>query len=195
MFGLMASPCWSNSKRAGSLFPGRRPCPANARHRRSLGLQSAGLHKWISPARAGPVDGAPRLGSIGIGVSRHDFPAFASRFGVAAYAGVWDTMEWPPAFGFACMYLPAQFESHDPHMARQIMRDHPFASLISVDEDACPFVTHLPLHWEAGAGDHGVLLGHCAMGNPHWKFLRERPQAVVTFMGPSPFGMNCYLHL
>ena len=96
-------------------------------------------------------------------------------------------MEWPSAFGFASMYLPAQFESHDPHMARQIMRDHPFASLISVDDEACPFVTHLPLHWEPGEGDHGVLLGHCAMGNPHWKFLRERPQAVVTFMGPHAY--------
>ena len=87
------------------------------------------------------------------------------------------------------MYLPAQFESRDAQLAGQIMREHPFASLISVDEDACPFVTHLPLHWEPGegGGHHGVLLGHCAVGNPHWKFLRARPQAVVTFVGPHAY--------
>jgi len=87
------------------------------------------------------------------------------------------------------MYLPPQFHSHDPKIAQQIMREHPFASLISVDDDACPFVTHLPVHWEAGEGEghHGVLLGHCAMGNPHWKYLRARSQAVVTFMGPHAY--------
>ena len=87
------------------------------------------------------------------------------------------------------MYLPPQFHSHDSKIAQQIMREHPFASLISVDDDACPFVTHLPLHWEPGEGEghHGVLLGHCAMGNPHWKYLRARSQAVVTFMGPHAY--------
>lgn len=87
------------------------------------------------------------------------------------------------------MYLPPQFHSHDPKIAQQIMREHSFASLISVDDDACPFVTHLPLHWEQGEGEghHGVLLGHCAMGNPHWKYLRARSQAVVTFMGPHAY--------
>ena len=87
------------------------------------------------------------------------------------------------------MYLPTQFHSNDPLMAQTIMCSHPFASLISVDEDACPFVTHLPLHWEPGEGaeDHGVLHGHCALGNPHWKYLRDRPQAVVTFMGPHAY--------
>lgn len=87
------------------------------------------------------------------------------------------------------IYLPPQFHSHDPLMAQTIMRQHPFASLISVGDDACPFVTHLPLHWEPGegAGENGMLLGHCAMGNPHWKLLRVRPQAVVTFMGPHAY--------
>jgi len=87
------------------------------------------------------------------------------------------------------IYLPTQFESTDPLMAQTIMREHPFASLISVDEEDCPFVTHIPLHWEQGEGEggHGVLLGHCAMGNPHWKFLHDRPQAVATFMGPHAY--------
>ncbi len=87
------------------------------------------------------------------------------------------------------MYLPAQFDSKDPAVAVQVMRSHPFASLISVDDAGLPFVTHLPLHWEETieGGPQGRLLGHCAKGNPHWKFLTARPQAVVTFMGPHAY--------
>lgn len=90
------------------------------------------------------------------------------------------------------MYLPAQFDPKDAQVALQVMRSHPFASLISVDEGSLPFVTHLPLHLETATGHDGAvvpdtLLGHCARGNPHWKFLQSRPQAVVTFMGPQAY--------
>lgn len=66
------------------------------------------------------------------------------------------------------------------------MRDHPFASLISNDDSNVPFVTHLPLHLEERDGAF-FLLGHCARANPHWRFLRERPSALVTFLGPHAF--------
>jgi transcriptional regulator len=87
------------------------------------------------------------------------------------------------------MYMPAQFDSKDIAVAAQVMRSHPFASLISADDAGLPFVTHLPLHWEeTKEGEpQGRLLGHCARGNPHWKFLTARPQAVVTFMGPHAY--------
>ena len=86
------------------------------------------------------------------------------------------------------MYLPPQFDPQNPAVAHQVMRQHPFASLISVDDAGLPFVTHLPLHLEvADPSQAGELLGHCARGNPHWKFLSARPQAVVTFMGPHAY--------
>lgn len=84
------------------------------------------------------------------------------------------------------MYQPAQFKAKDFVQALDIMRQHPFASLISVDEEGLPFVTHLPLHVEV-RGEQIVLLGHCAKPNPHWKYLKERPQAVVTFLGPNAY--------
>lgn len=72
------------------------------------------------------------------------------------------------------------------------MRDHPLASLVSVDESGLPFITHLPLHLELGAPDATgtlafTLLGHVARGNPHWRYLQARPQAVVTFLGPHAY--------
>src|SRR3990167_492080 len=83
------------------------------------------------------------------------------------------------------MYLPPQFKG-DRSQAAALMKDHPFASLISVDDTGLPYVTHLPLHLQE-PGDPLVLLGHVAKANPHWRYLQARPQAVVTFLGPHAY--------
>jgi transcriptional regulator len=91
------------------------------------------------------------------------------------------------------MYQPPQFKSADRALAAELMRTHPFASLISVDDEGLPFVTHLPLHLEdpstgpARSETGLVLLGHCAKPNPHWRYLQQRPRAVVTFLGPHAY--------
>ena len=85
------------------------------------------------------------------------------------------------------MYMPPQFNAKDPAIALELMRSHPFASLISNDNDGLPFVTHLPLVAQPGEGDGLVLWGHCAKPNPHWRYLQARPQAVVTFLGPHSY--------
>ncbi len=84
------------------------------------------------------------------------------------------------------MYQPPQFKSTDAAISTELMRDHPFASLVSVDDDGLPFITHLPLHLELREGGQ-VLLGHCAKPNPHWRYLQARPKAVVTFLGPHAY--------
>ena len=84
------------------------------------------------------------------------------------------------------MYLPPQFNAKDLAHACELMRAYPFASLISTDETGLPFVSHIPLHLEE-RGEQLVLLGHVAKANPHWRYLTERPQAVVTFMGPQAY--------
>ncbi len=84
------------------------------------------------------------------------------------------------------MYLPQQFNSKNNSDAIDLMRQHPFASLISVDEAGFPFVSHIPLHLEVR--DSGLVLwGHVAKPNPHWRYLLERPQALVTFLGPHAY--------
>ncbi len=87
------------------------------------------------------------------------------------------------------MYLPPQFAAKDAAAAHELMRANPFASLISTDDDGLPFVTPLPLHLLTGEGDGNqtLLLGHCARPNPHWRYLLERPKAIVTFMGPHAY--------
>lgn len=84
------------------------------------------------------------------------------------------------------MYLPQQFNSKNNSDAIDLMRQHPFASLISVDEAGFPFVSHIPLHLEVRESGL-VLWGHVAKPNPHWRYLLERPQALVTFLGPHAY--------
>lgn len=89
------------------------------------------------------------------------------------------------------MYLASQFTGNRHHAA-QLIRQHPFASLISLDDTGLPYITHLPLHLEADAnasasGTAMVLLGHVARANPHWRYLEARSEAVVTFLGPHAY--------
>lgn len=86
------------------------------------------------------------------------------------------------------MYLPPQFAAQDPAIARELMRAHPFAQLISTDDGGFPFVTPLPLHLvEEGEGEGLTLLGHVARPNPQAQHLRERPQALAVFNGPHAY--------
>ena len=91
------------------------------------------------------------------------------------------------------MYLPPQFRCEDPQIAARLMREHPLATLMSVDDEGLPFITHLPLHLESseGRGDDAMpdltLLGHVAKPNPHARYLRSRPRARVSFMGPQAY--------
>jgi transcriptional regulator len=83
------------------------------------------------------------------------------------------------------MYLPKQF-SHPEH-AGTIMREHPFASLVTTDDSGFPFVAHLPLKLMEEGGPTSLLLGHCARGNPLWGYLQQRPLALASFLGPQAY--------
>jgi transcriptional regulator len=85
------------------------------------------------------------------------------------------------------MYLPPQFNEKNRDIAIELMRAHPFASLVTTDEDGLPFVTHLPLVVDVQDETQFALLGHCAKPNPQWRYLRARPRAVVTFQGPHAY--------
>jgi transcriptional regulator len=88
------------------------------------------------------------------------------------------------------MYIPTQFKSDDVAVAIELVRKHPFATLICNDDDGQPFVTYLPLHVDVGERDGKpwpCLLGHVARANPHWKYLRSRGTALVSYLGPHAY--------
>lgn len=85
------------------------------------------------------------------------------------------------------MYLPPQFAAKNASIALELMRAHPLAQLVSVNDTGFPFVTPLPLHVVEEPGEAITLLGHVAKPNPHAGFLRTRPQALVVFQGPQAY--------
>ncbi len=91
----------------------------------------------------------------------------------------------------SAMHLPPRFRVTDPALAATLIREQPLASLVTLDENGLPFITHLPLHLppEADAAAPALqrLLGHLARGNPQWQHLQTQPRAVVTFLGPQAY--------
>ena len=85
------------------------------------------------------------------------------------------------------MYLHKQF--NHPEHARTIIRENPFASLVSNDDEGFPFISHIPIKLLPHAIDvqKDMLLGHVAKGNPHAAFLAKRPEVLLTFMGPQAY--------
>ena len=85
------------------------------------------------------------------------------------------------------MYMPPQFNVSDRAIAARLMHDHPFATLISNDDEGLPYLTHLPLVLDESDPDGLVLFGHCAKPNAHWRYLQARPRALVSFLGPHAY--------
>jgi transcriptional regulator len=82
------------------------------------------------------------------------------------------------------MYQPPLFKEERLDVLHGLMRTHPFGLIISVGADSEPVADAIPLLLDAGAGEKGILRGHLARANPHWKLLAETGKALVVFQGP-----------
>lgn len=85
------------------------------------------------------------------------------------------------------MYTPAAFAETRLPVLHDFMRAHPFATLVTDDGDA-PFVSHIPLHLIVDdAHPNGVLVGHVARGNPHWRFASIARPSLAIFHGAQAY--------
>ncbi len=83
------------------------------------------------------------------------------------------------------MYTPKHFAETDS-AAQALMRDHPFATLISSGEGG-PTASHLPLILDSSRGPHGTLRGHMARANPQWQSFAGATGVLVIFQGPHAY--------
>ena len=83
------------------------------------------------------------------------------------------------------MYTPKHFEENDPQVLHEFMRGFSFALLVSA-QNGTLVGTHLPLHVEA-EGACGVLLGHVARANGHWRQFDGVTEAMAVFQGPHSY--------
>lgn len=82
------------------------------------------------------------------------------------------------------MYTPAQFKVSDLPTLHADMQRWNFATLITPDADKGPQVTHLPLLLDRDRGRFGVLAGHMARANPHWRAFSRSSGSLAIFHGP-----------
>jgi transcriptional regulator len=83
------------------------------------------------------------------------------------------------------IYTPRSFAASEDSAIDRLIREHPFATLITPG-DPEPFISHLPLELDKAPAPHGALLGHMARANPHWRNFGNGA-SVAVFHGPHAY--------
>ena len=76
------------------------------------------------------------------------------------------------------MYRPARFDENDPERLHRIVREYPFATLVTGMT-----ANHLPMLLRA----NGKIVGHMARANPQWKQMAEGQEVMMIFQGPHAY--------
>lgn len=84
------------------------------------------------------------------------------------------------------MYVPKHFAHDDRADLLAVMREHSFATLVSII-DAEPFATHVPVLVREERGGALVIEGHVAAANPHARSLAAGGRALTIFHGPHTY--------
>lgn len=84
------------------------------------------------------------------------------------------------------MYIPKHFEGTEVD-GREIMKAHSWALLTTADEAGAPLCTHLAMQWEDDGSPHGILVGHMARANDHWRLFARPAQSLAIFWGPHAY--------
>jgi len=84
------------------------------------------------------------------------------------------------------MYIPAQFEQPDIEAMHELIRDRPFATLVTLGANGIE-ANHIPLHLEPTPEPFGVLRGHIARANPLWHDLAADVETLAIFHGPDAY--------
>ncbi len=84
------------------------------------------------------------------------------------------------------MYIPAQFEQPDIEAMRELIRNRPLATLVTLDSNGIN-ANHIPLHLEEMPEPFGVLRGHIARANPLWCDLAADVETLAIFHGPDAY--------
>ena len=87
------------------------------------------------------------------------------------------------------MYSPKFNLVHDRAILLEAMREHSFATLFGpvsgAQSNESASATHLPLVVK-DEGEHGLIEGHFAKANPHWRALAGH-ETLVVFQGPHSY--------
>ncbi|AOB33833.1 transcriptional regulator [Bordetella sp. H567] len=83
------------------------------------------------------------------------------------------------------MYVPPAFREEDLSTIHRAMREARLIQLVTAGPDGL-MATPLPMLLAADEGEQGVLYGHMARANPHWR-AAITGEALAIFMGPDAY--------
>lgn len=81
------------------------------------------------------------------------------------------------------MYTPPHFQEERIALMHALIRDHPFATLITLQGGQIS-ISHLPMLLSAAEGQNGLLTGHLARANPQIAKATDGSSAIAIFQGP-----------
>jgi transcriptional regulator len=81
------------------------------------------------------------------------------------------------------MYIPRHFEETRVDVLHQLMRDEPFATLVTMSPGGLN-ANHLPLELDPESAPLGTLRGHVSRANEVWRTSDPNLEALVVFQGP-----------
>jgi len=83
------------------------------------------------------------------------------------------------------LYIPGAFAVAEQAAIQRLMREYPFATLITPAAPE-PYVSHIPLLLIDGGRSGGTLIGHFARANPHWQHAGA-VESIAIFHGPHAY--------
>ena len=92
------------------------------------------------------------------------------------------------------MYTPENFKVSDLQTLHADMERWNFATLITPGAEDGLQVTHLPLLLKRDTGRFGMLTGHMAKANLHWKAFNTSRQSLAIFHGPHAYISPRWYH-
>jgi len=84
------------------------------------------------------------------------------------------------------MYVPSHFAETRVEVLHQLIREHPFATLVTLGSHGLT-ANHLPLELDPDPAPFGTLLGHVARANPLWRDFAAEQGALAVFQGPQSY--------
>jgi transcriptional regulator len=84
------------------------------------------------------------------------------------------------------MYLPKHFEETRVEVLHELIRAHPFGSLVTLTSGGLD-ANHIPFEVAPDPAPFGTLRGHVARANPVWRDRSSEVAALVIFQGPDTY--------
>jgi len=86
------------------------------------------------------------------------------------------------------MYIPPYFKIEDPEAIERIVSENGFATLITPSSEGIK-ATHLPLLYvpRGSSEDAGIINGHMARANDHWRSIEGQSESLAIFQGPDAY--------